>query len=161
MSTGSNRPTLQRGTRLGLLLAALAVVLAPAGCAGGSKPRDVCVKFEASENLNLYHAQSHPITVYIYPLSSSSAFVQAPIADLLEGAMPAGALAPPVPITIAPGESRTFKETFPAQTRQLGVLADFYRAPGDPEGTRTQVVPARCGMRKPKLTLSPKDVYRK
>lgn len=129
------------------------------GCRSASKPRESCAVFYASERLNLYDGVSHPITVYVYPLSSSSAFEQTPVVELLEGSTPAGAVAPAVPITVAPGEKRSFQETFPAATRQLGILADYYRAPGDPEGTRTQVVPARCGLRKPKLTLSPKDVY--
>lgn len=144
---------------LGLLFV---LALGPlAGCSTRSKPRKVCVKLEASERLNLYDSISHPITVYVYPLSSSSAFEQTTVAELLEGFTPPGVVAPPVPITLAPGERRLFRETFPAETRQLGVLADYYRAPGDPDGTRTQVLPARCGMRKPALTLSPRDVYRK
>lgn len=141
---------------------ACAIALLPAlGCASRSKPRKVCVKLEASERLNLYDSISHPITVYVYPLSSSSAFEQTSVGELLEGVTPQGVVAPPVPITLAPGEERMFQEMFPAETRQLGVLADYYRAPGDPDGTRTQVLPARCGMRKPALTLSPRDVYRK
>ena len=48
---------------------------------------------------------------------------------------------------------------YPADAVQLGILADYYRAVGDPEGSRTQVVDARCGLRKPKLVLSPKDIY--
>lgn len=143
---------------------AVAVVLAwlpAAGCASRNKPRKACIKLDASGSLNLYDSIAHPITVYVYPLSSSSAFEQTSVAELLEGVTPAGAVAPAVPVTLAPGEKRAFRETFPAETRQLGILADYYRAPGDPEGTRTVVLPARCGMRKPSLTLSPRDVYRK
>jgi len=142
----------------GVLLVFLGLTAGLPGCASG-KPRKACAKLYASERLNLYDGVSHPITVYIYPLSSSSDFEQTAVVELLEGTVPSGAVAPPVPVTIAPGETRSFQETFPSETRQLGILADFYRAPGDPEGTRTQVVAARCGLRKPKLTLSPKDVY--
>lgn len=153
------RSTGAAGRAVAWLLAGLVLGAGATGCASGSKPRDACAVLYASERLNLYDGVSHPITVYVYPLSSSSAFEQTSVVELLEGTTPAGALAPPVPITVAPGEERSFRETFPAETRQLGILADYYRAPGDPEGTRTQVVPARCGWRKPKLTLSPKDVY--
>jgi type VI secretion system VasD/TssJ family lipoprotein len=148
------------------LLSAAGVVLLAAvlglGCASNSKPRKACAVFYASENLNLYDGEPHPITVYMYPLSSPAGFEQASAADLLEGKKPPGVLAPPVPITVSPSEKRTFEELFPAETTRIGVLADYYRAPSDPEGTRTRVVKAKCGwFSKPKLILSPKDVYPK
>ncbi len=136
-------------------------ILAAGGCAGGGTPKKVCATFYASENLNLFDGEPHPITVYVYALESASGFEQASVEDLLGGAKPPGVLAPPVPITISPGEKFSFSEVFPAKTNELGLVADFFRAPGDPRGTLTQVVPARCGMRKPKLTLSPKDIYPK
>ena len=68
-------------------------------------------------------------------------------------------IAPPVPITVEPGEQkRTFQELFPLETHHLGVIADYYRAPDDAEGSRQQVVPARCGILKPKLLLSNNDI---
>ena len=147
---------------LALAFTAAAACAFAAGCGGGgNKPREACAELAASANLNLYDGEPHPITVWVYPLSSSSAFGQTSAAELLEGKLPAGAVAPAVPITIAPGEKRTFEEVFPAETQQLGLLADYYRAPGDPEGTRTQIVEARCGRGKPKLVLSPKDIYPK
>jgi type VI secretion system VasD/TssJ family lipoprotein len=135
------------------------LALGASGCASNTKPKGACAVFYASENLNLYEGEPHPITVYVYPLSSQAGFVQANVEDLLEGELPTGVMAPPVPITVAPGEERFFKEVFPADVIQLGILADYYRADGDPEGSRTVVVKVRCGMRKPKLTLSPKDIY--
>jgi type VI secretion system VasD/TssJ family lipoprotein len=139
----------------------LALLCLP-GCASRGRPAKACLVFSASDNLNLYDGQPHALTVYLYPLASGQGFEQANVDDLLGGATPPGVLAPPSPITIAPGEEkRSFEDLFPSQTTQIGVVADYYRAPGDPEGTRTQVVPARCGMRKPKLVLSAKDVYRK
>jgi len=130
-------------------------------CGSVPKPKKACLVFYPSENLNLFDAEPHPITVYVYPLSSAAGFEQTNVDDLLGGSKPDGVLAPPVPITVEPGVKQAFSEMFPAQTSQLGVLADYFRARGDPEGTRTQVVPARCGIRKPKLVLSPKDVYPK
>jgi type VI secretion system VasD/TssJ family lipoprotein len=148
--------------RVGVALCLAVTMLAPlVGCASRGKPRKACAVFQASDNLNLYDGEPHPITVYVYALSSPAGFEQATVADLLEGDLPGGVLQPPVPITVSPDEKRSFSEMFPAETSQLGILADYYRAPGDPEGTRTQVVRARCGLRKPKLVLSPKDVYRK
>lgn len=142
--------------------AALGMLALLPACASSNKPVEACVVFSASSNLNLYDGQPHALTVYLYPLASSQGFQQANVDDLLGGATPPGVLAPPSPITIAPGEEkRSFEDLFPSQTTEVGVVADYYRAPGDPEGTRTQVVPARCGMRKPKLALSAKDIYRK
>ena len=157
------RRTSRTADALGAGLASAAALAFAAGCGGGggSKPREACAEFEASASLNLYDGEPHPITVWVYPLSSSSAFGQTSAAELLEGALPAGAVAPAVPLTLAPGEKRSFEEVFPAETQQLGLLADYYRAPGDPEGTRTQIVKARCGRGKPKLVLSPKDIYPK
>jgi predicted component of type VI protein secretion system len=99
--------------------------------------------------------------VYLFPLASTTSFEQANVNELLGGEKPLGALSDPLPVTLSPGEKRAFRELLPSQTNQIGVVADYYRAPGDPEGTRTLVVPARCGLRKPKLELTPKDVYRK
>ena len=80
------------------------------------------------------------------------------VADLLEGQSPPGLAGPRVPITVAPGESRVLDEAFPQTTSYTGVVADYYRAPGDPEGTRRAVVPARCGRDTPRLTLSAHDL---
>jgi len=158
---GGSGARANRAVRWTLVAGLLALLCLPA-CASRSRPTRACVVFSASSNLNLYDGQPHALTVYLYPLASSQGFEQANVDDLLGGATPPGVLAPPSPITIAPGEEkRTFEDLFPSQTTQIGVVADYYRAPGDPEGTRTQVVPARCGMRKPKLALSAKDVYRK
>jgi type VI secretion system VasD/TssJ family lipoprotein len=151
----------RRTSRACLVVLAVGVCfsLGTIGCASKTKPKGACAVFYASENLNLYEGEPHPITVYVYPLSSQAGFVQANVEDLLEGDQPTGVMAPPIPITVAPGEERFFKEVFPPNVVQLGILADYYREDGDPEGSRTVVVKARCGMRKPKLTLSPKDIY--
>jgi type VI secretion system VasD/TssJ family lipoprotein len=131
------------------------------GCASTPKPRKSCLSFDASEELNFYDGVPHPVTVYVYALSTPEGFEGALPDDLLVGTKPAGALQPPVPITVQPGEHHSVQQLFPADTHQLGLLADFYRAPGDPLGTLTQVVPARCGLRRPKLLLSRSDIYPK
>ncbi len=157
----SNTPPrpLVRWVLVALVLSFVPVVLL--GCASKGQPKKVCAVFYASNNLNLFDGDAHPLTVYLYPLEGAAGFAETNVADLLDGELPKGVLQPPVPITVSPSEKKTFEEMFPAATTRLGVLADYYRGPGDPEGRRTQIVPARCGMRKPKLVLSPKDVYLK
>ena len=156
-SCGSNRTGWKAlgGVALALLLAT--------GCASATKPRKGCLKISASPSLNLYDGQPHALTVYLFPLASSMGFEQASVPDLLAGETPPGVVSKPVHLTVAPGEEkRRFEDLFPATTSQLGVVADYYRSPGDPEGTRTQVVPARCGwLRTPSLVLTSKDVYLK
>jgi len=158
----------RRGTRVRrfgaswiVLIGLLAVAGIGPGCANKGQPRKVCVVFYASDNLNLFDGDAHPLTVYMYPLEGSVGFAETNVVDLLDGDLPKGVLQPPVPITVSPGEKKTFEEMFPGTTTRVGILADYYRGPGDPEGSRTQIVPARCGMRKPRLVLSPKDVYLK
>ena len=143
-------------------LAGLVVGLLGSGCASGSKPQRACLRLDASANLNYHNGQAHVLTVYFYPLASSLGFEGANVDDLLGGDTPPGVLAPPASTTIRPGEQgRQFEDVFPSETNQIGVIADFYRSPGDPEGARRQVVPARCGFRKSKLVFSARDLYRK
>jgi type VI secretion system VasD/TssJ family lipoprotein len=153
---GGARPMRFRGTRV---LSLLALVCAVVGCATSSAPKKACLVVEPTETLNLYDGQPHSLTIYIYPLAGPEAFEQTHPDDLLAGARPAGVIAPPVPFTIEPSEAeRTFQELFPTETTHLGVIADYERAPGDPEGIRSQVVPARCGIFKPKIRLSSRDM---
>jgi type VI secretion system VasD/TssJ family lipoprotein len=140
--------------------ALVCLAAAGGGCSSVPKPERACLEFRASPNLNLYDGQAHALTVYLFPLASSVGFERTPPEDLLGGATPPGVLGGAVHLTIAPGEEeREFEDLFPASTAQIGVVADYYRAPGDPEGTRMQVVPARCGWRTPELTLTAKDIY--
>ncbi len=129
------------------------------GCATPQTEKKACLVLQPTETLNLYDGQPHSLTVFIYPLSSVEGFEQTHPDDLLAGARPAGVIAPPMPFTVEPGElERTFQDLFPAETTHLGVIADYYRAPGDPEGERRRVVPARCGIFKPKIVLSSRDM---
>jgi type VI secretion system VasD/TssJ family lipoprotein len=115
--------------------------------------------FQASKNLNLYQGEPHPVTLLVYPLTSAVAFEQTSVSSLLEGKRPVGAPVPPIPFTISPGEERLFEDSFGPATTEIGIVADFYRAPEDPEGSRLQVVPAECGWFKTTLVLSPRDIY--
>ena len=144
-------------------LAGLVAGLAVTGCASRTRAQKACLKMEASDNLNFHNGQAHVLTVYFYPLASSLGFEQANVDDLLGGETPPGVLAPPASSTIRPGEKgRQFEDVFPSQTKNIGVIADYYRSPGDTEGTRRAVVRARCGMvGKPKLVFSARDLYLK
>lgn len=133
--------------------------LAAAGCAGGPpKPREVCIEYAASPNLNIHDGQPHVVTVYLFPLASTAGFEQASVGELLGGATPPGVVSSPVHFPVSPGAQGEFEDLFPASAVQVGVVADYYRAPGDPEGTRRQVVPAKCGFFPPKLVLAPSDL---
>jgi predicted component of type VI protein secretion system len=142
---------------IGSLLLAGALV---AACGGGGapEPRRACVKVQASPNLNLYDGQPHAVTLYLYPLVGTLGFEQASVSDLLEGATPPGVAGPRVPVTIGPSEEQTFEEAFPETAVYTGIVADYYRGPNDPEGSRRAVVPSRCGFRTPAITLSPQDL---
>lgn len=130
-------------------------------CSSRPKPKEACLRLNAAANLNYHDNQAHTLTLLVYPLSSTVGFEQTAVEEMLDGATPPGVEGAPTQVAIKPGEEdRHFEELFPAETIFLGVIANYYRAPGDPEGRRTQVVPARCGWRTPRLTLAAKDVYR-
>lgn len=148
---GRDAQALSRHAPLGprSLLAPLAVLVAlcGSGCAGGAQePTRACLTIESSENLNLYDGQPHAVTLYFYPLSGQQGFRQASVQDLLEGHMPSDALGQkPIPMTIGPGEAEIFDQPLSPSASYVGVVADYYRAPGDPEGKYKTVVPAECG----------------
>ncbi len=136
----------------------LAVTLLACGGGGAPEPRRACINVEASPNLNLYDGQAHAVTMYLFPLVGTLGFEQASVSDLLEGATPPGLAGPRVPVTVSPGETRSFEEAFPESAVYMGIVADYYRGPNDAEGSRRAVVPARCGWRAPRITLSPQDL---
>ncbi len=149
--------------RAAALVAGLAWA-AVAGCGGAEMPkfRDVCLQVEASPNLNLYEGQAHAVTVYLYPLTSPLGFKQASAQDLLGGARPPGMAWPPIPISVSPGLQKEFefKKGFPKTAAYMGIVADYYREPGDPEGDWHDVVPATCGwFSSPALTLSSQNLF--
>jgi predicted component of type VI protein secretion system len=95
------------------------------------------------------------VQVSLFPLASTAGFEKASIEDLLGGAPLTGAVTGPVQITVAPGDAgKKFADHFPGTTAQIGVVANFYRAPDDPEGERRQIVPAKCGFFPPTLTFT-------
>lgn len=138
-------------------IAALVLVLG-AGACQSSGVRNTCLELAASEQLNLYDGQPHTTVVYLYPLQSRLGFEQMSVIDLLAGESPAGLVGSRLAVTVAPGETRDVEETLPARTSLIGLVADFYRAPGESEGARKAIVEARCGFRAPRLVLSSREL---
>jgi type VI secretion system VasD/TssJ family lipoprotein len=146
---------LRRGR--GLLVCALTGLLACLGtlaCTTTGVPVQACIDFEASDELNTYESEPHALTLYVYPLESADLFERADVDALLEGFKPEGIVAPPVPLTISPGEEQSFERTYPSGTRRLGLLADYYSTPRQPAGRRLRVLPVRCGLRRPSVSLA-------
>ena len=127
-------------------------------CGGTPKPAVFCMEIQASPDLNLYNGQPHVVVLYIFPLKSQSDFERL-TADELLGGVTAPGIDAPRQITVAPGQRIPFEETFPPMTTQVGLVADYYRRPGDPEGTRKAVAAAECGMfGKTSVILSARDM---
>jgi predicted component of type VI protein secretion system len=147
----------RRAARAVGFLVAASLTLACGG-PGVPEPIEACVNVTASANLNLHDGQPHAVTLYLYPLVGTLGFEQASVTDLLEGARPPGVAGPPVAITVGPGEERAFEEAFPATAIYMGIVADYYRGPGNAEGTRRAIVNTKCGWFAPAITLSPTDL---
>jgi type VI secretion system VasD/TssJ family lipoprotein len=145
--------------RLGLGLLVLAAAAAVA-CAGAPKPVEACLTITPSDKLHTYDGQPHVLPLSIYALSSTLAFERMDISALLSGDQkPEGVVGGPLELLIYPGQIVEFHEVLDPQTTQLGIVADYYRRPNDPPGTRRVVVPAECGMfGNPQVRLSPTDI---
>ena len=145
--------------RLGLGLLVLAAAAA-AACAGAPKPVEACLTITPSDKLHTYDGQPHVLPLLIYALSSTLAFERMDISALLSGDQkPEGVVGGPLELLIYPGQIVEFHEVLDAQTTQLGIVADYYRRPNDPPGTRRVVLPAECGMfGNPQVRLSPTDI---
>jgi type VI secretion system VasD/TssJ family lipoprotein len=138
--------------------AALLLSLVLVACGGTPKPAAFCMDIQASPDLNLYDGQPHVVVLYVFPLKSQSDF-QRLTADELLGGVTAPGIDPPRQITVAPGQRVPFEETLPPMTTQVGLVADYYRRPGDPEGTRRAVVAADCAMfGRTSVTLSAREM---
>ncbi len=90
----------------------------------------LCLRVQASPKANFYGGQPHVVRLLILPLTSALAFEQASEDSLLSGAKPQGAAGEPIVARVVPGETRTLVDPVPSNTRSLGVVADYYRAPG-------------------------------
>jgi hypothetical protein len=84
------------------------------------------------------------VRLLILPLTSALAFEQASEDSLLSGGRPQGVAGEAIVARVVPGEKRTLVDPVPPNTRSLGVVADYYRAPGASIGPRKLTVPASC-----------------
>jgi type VI secretion system VasD/TssJ family lipoprotein len=139
-----------------LALAAAAVF----GCAGAPKPVEACLTITPSEKLHTYDGQPHVLPLYVYALGSTLGFERMEVSALLAGdEKPEGVVGGPLELIVYPGQVIEFHEVLDPKTTQLGIVADYYRAPSDPPGTRKVVVPADCGMfGNPSIRLGPTDI---
>jgi len=119
-----------------------------------------CIRVRSDVSLNLYEGKPHATNLRFYPLADALGFVQTSVDELLRGARPPGmTLSEPIEVTIFPGQpDYLLDRQFPEQTNEIGVLADYYRRPGDAEGSRTLVVEAACGRRAPRVYMSVRDL---
>jgi type VI secretion system VasD/TssJ family lipoprotein len=130
----------------------LAACAAPTG-------RKVCLNFHASPDLNLFDGQPHALQVRLYPMKTREVFQRMGADELLAGAQPEDLTDEPFQTTIVPGENRELRERFPLNTLFVGVLADYYRAPGERAGERKTTTRARCGwFSVPKVVLGPRGL---
>jgi type VI secretion system VasD/TssJ family lipoprotein len=142
-------------------LAALALAAAATfACAGAPKPVEACLTIKPSEKLHTYDGQPHVLPLSIYALNSTLEFERIDVSALLAGDQkPEGVVGGPLELLVYPGQVVEFHEVLDPKTTQLGIVADYYRAPGDPPGTRRVVVPADCGMfGNPSIRLGPTDI---
>lgn len=130
------------------------------GLACSSPPgRKVCLDLVGSPDLNTFDGEPHAVVVRLYPLQEKQSFGKLTPDELLDGAKPEGMLGNPYETTIVPGELRAVRERFPVETLTIGILADYYRAPGDRSGVRTMTVRASCGtFSAKKIALGPRDL---
>jgi type VI secretion system VasD/TssJ family lipoprotein len=113
----------------------------------------LCLRVEASPRLNFFSGQPHVVRLVLYPLESSLAFEQMDPDVLLRGEQPAGVVGAAIQVKLVPGETRELGDPLPASVRTIGVVADFYRAPGAKEGRRTATVAVNCAQGSTRVPL--------
>jgi type VI secretion system VasD/TssJ family lipoprotein len=149
-----------RALRLGRLAPLALAAAAAFACAGAPKPVEACLTITPSDKLHTYDGQPHVLPVYVYALGSTLGFERMEVSTLLAGDQkPEGVLGEKLELIVFPGKVVEFHEVLDPKTTQLGIVADYYRTPGDPPGTRKVIVPAACGMfSNPTIRLSPTDI---
>ena len=146
------------GLLLILLLTVATSLLAP-GCRSPLKPREVCLQILADPSLNLYNGEAHALNLLIYPMTGAAAFQEASIDDLLAERDIQGAAGPALSVMINPGEFREFRETLPATTRYVGVVANYYQAGSERPGNRRALLTGKCSLfGRDQITLTSRDV---
>lgn len=123
--------------------------------------RKVCLDLVGSPDLNTFDGEPHAVVVKLYPLQDEQSFGKLTADELLDGAKPESMLGNAYEQTIVPGEMRQVRERFPMQTMFIGLVADYYREPGDPSGVRTMTFRGGCGVFSVKrIVLGPRDLPR-
>ena len=128
------------------------------GC-NGAAFREACIELEANPNLNLFDGQPHPATLFLYPLNQRLGFEQMGVDDLLEGKNPPGKWTSAYRQSSIPGNGEKSRTNSRCTTAFIGIVVDYYRAPGSQEGSRKVVLEADCGWGQPTVVLGPRDVF--
>src|SRR5262249_11737901 len=140
-------------------IAPVTAVAAALGCAGPPKPVEACLTIQPSEKLHTYDGQPHVLPVYVYALGSTLGFERMEVSALLSGEKAEGVVGERLEVIVYPGQKIEFHEVLDPRTKQIGVVADYYRSPNDPPGTRKVVLPADCGMfGNPSIRLTATDI---
>lgn len=119
-------------TRVHRWLAIPTFILALAGCksiVGPPDPPQMCVKIEASMNLNQFEGQPHVVVLYFFGLQSPTGFLGADLTRLVNGEKPPGMIGERLEATVLPNQRVELQEQLPRDTPYVGVVADFYRKP--------------------------------
>ncbi len=118
------------------------------GCAS-SGVREACLKVRADDDLAFYDGQPHVTVLHIWPLSDPLGFEQTTEEGLLsllsDDKRARGQAGERRELPVKPGSRFTRRLSFPGETTTLGLLADFYQAPGVEAGRRKDMVEADCG----------------
>jgi predicted component of type VI protein secretion system len=122
-----------------------------------TSPR-LCLHIQSGPRANFYESRPHVVRLVIFPLTSALGFEQASESMLLSGGQPQGAAGEPIQARIVPGETRSLSDTLPANTRTLGVVADFYRSPGAGGAPRKLTLPASCANGGTTLYLDEREI---
>jgi len=147
-------------SRIGIAVGAVVALGAAVGCSGAPKPVDACLVITSGTNLHTYDGQPHVVPLYIYALQSSLEFKEMDVQTILAASdLPEGVVQGPLELIVAPDSVVEFREVLAPGTVELGIVADYYRGPDDPPGSRKAVVKAKCSMfGTPKLRLTPTDL---
>lgn len=122
-----------------------------------TSPR-LCLRITASPRANFHSGQPHVVRVVIYPLESALAFEQASDESLLAGTKPKGAAGESIDVRVVPGETRSLTDPLPANARSLGIIADYFRAPGAAAGQRRATLTASCARGEIPLQLEESEI---
>ena len=120
----------------------------------------LCLRVQSGPRANFYENRPHVVRLVIFPLTSTLGFEQASESMLLGGGKPQGAAGDSIQARIVPGETRGLADALPPNTRTLGVVADYYRAPGSAGAPRKLTLTASCAHGETLLYLDEREIRR-